>query len=187
MAFWERATIRVHGWPCFTPFCQTRDPFTSTASVGGFARRHERLTHGESKSKGDLLRKWAVFLCLWVAQAQPSLFGRPTVGLPPQGPGHGAQCIGQHNGVHMLCLCGWEKPLNTHTRRRASLVWAGCECSPQGTLAALVAALVDTGCDSCALDHSAVALWAHWVCALCQTIHHIQPQTSCLALQSYLL
>lgn len=29
-------------------------------------------------------------------------------------------------GAEAHIAFGWEKPLNTHTRRRTSLVWAGC-------------------------------------------------------------
>ena len=60
---------------------------------------------------------------------EPNLKGRSTVELPPQEPGHGAQCIGQTSRLGAeapTTAFGWEKPLNTHTRRRTSLVWAGC-------------------------------------------------------------
>lgn len=63
----------------------------------------------------------------------PNLEGRSTAGIAP----HRNQAMelnasDKHSscapqlGVTRIAFC-WEKPLNTHTRRRTSLVWAGCD------------------------------------------------------------
>jgi hypothetical protein len=52
---------------------------------------------------------------------QPNLEGRSTVGLPPQGPGHGAQCIGQTArqrvvpATHHVTVCLWLGETSEHS------------------------------------------------------------------------